>query len=73
MPLRAHLQLILCSALPGIHKGGKIVFEGRVRGENRENISIRLVKEFYRVREGAILAVLVNSQIPDDCREQDNR
>ena len=43
MPLWAHLQLILCSALPGIHKGGKIVFEGRVRGENRENISIRLV------------------------------
>ena len=50
--------------------GQKVV---RNRGENRENISIRLVKEFYRVREGTILAVLVNSQIPDDCREQDNR
>ena len=37
------------------HKGGKIVFEGRVRGENRENISIRLVKEFFRGEAAVVL------------------
>ena len=67
------LELVLSSALPCIHKGGKIVFEGRIRGKNREDIGIWLVKKFNCMRERAILSVLVNPQIPDDCGKQDNR
>ena len=67
------LELVLSSTLPCVHKGGKIVFEGRIRGKNREDIGIRLVKKFDCMRERAILSVLVNPQIPDDCGKQDNR
>ena len=73
MPLRAHLELILRSRLPGIHEWGKVVFQRGIRGKNREDIGIRLVKKFYRVGEGAILAVFVNPQVPDNRREQDRK
>ena len=73
MPLWAHLELVLCSALPCIHKRRKIVFKGRIRGQNCKYIRIRFVQKLYRVRKGTILAVLVNPQVPDNRGEQNNR
>ena len=73
MPLRAHLQLILRIAFPRVHKGREVVGEFVVRRQDWENLRVGTVQKFDCVREGAVAAILVNSQEPNDGRQQDNR
>ena len=73
MPLRAHLQLILRIAFPRVHQGREVVGEFVVSRQDWENLRVGAVQELDRMWEGAIASVLVNSQEPNDGRQQDNR
>ena len=72
MPLRAHLQLILRIAFPGVHEGREVVGEFVVSRQDWENLRVGAVQELDRMREGTIASILVNSQEPNDGRQQDN-
>ena len=72
MPLWAHLELVLGAPFPGVHEGGKVVFQLRIRGQDGKQIRIRFVEQFHRVRKGTINAVFVNFLIPDNCGKQND-
>ena len=72
MPLRAHLELLLRAAFPRVHKGREVVGQFVVSRQDWENLRVGAVQKFDRMREGAIASTLVNSQEPDDGRQQDN-
>ena len=54
------LELVLGAPFPGVHEGGKVVFQLRIRGQDGKQIRIRLVEQLHRVRKGTINAVFVN-------------
>ena len=58
---------------PRVHKGREVVGEFVVRRQDWENLRVGTVQKFDCVREGAVAAILVNSQEPNDGRQQDNR
>ena len=64
------LQLFGRPAFPCVHEWRKIVFQFRIGRKNRKYVFISLVEQFYHMRKGAVPAVLVDFQIPDDCCEE---
>ena len=62
----------MCSALPSIHKGGQVVGELIVGGEDREDLGVGSVEELDGVGEGTVPASLVDLEEPDDGRQQDD-
>lgn len=58
------LQLLHRRAFPCVHEGRKVVLKLRVRGQDGENVGILAVQELDGMGEGAILAVLVDFEIP---------
>ena len=72
MPLRAHLELVLRAAFPRVHEGREVVGQFVVSREDWENLRVGTVQELDRMWKGAIASALVNSQEPDDGRQQDN-
>ena len=73
MPLRAHLELVLRAAFPRVHEGREVVGQFVVSRQDWENLRVGAVQKFDRMWEGAIAAILVNSEEPDDGRQEDNR
>ena len=73
MPLRAHLELLLSAAFPRVHEGREVVGEFVVSRQDWENLRVGTVQKFDRMWESTIASALVNSQEPDDGRQQDNR
>ena len=65
------LELVLCSAFPGVHKGGQVVSELIVGGEDGEDLGVGSVEELDGVGEGTVPASLVDLEEPDDGRQQD--
>ena len=55
------------------HKGREVVGEFVVSRQDWENLRVGTVQKFDRMRESTIASVLVNSQEPNDGRQQDNR
>ena len=72
MPLRAHLELVLRAPFPRVHEGREVVGQFVVSRQDWENLRVGAVQKFDRMWEGAIASVLVNSQEPNDGRQQDN-
>ena len=66
------MQLVLCSAFLGVHKGGQVVGELIVGGEYREDLGVGSVEELDGVGEGTVLTALVDLEEPDDGRQQDD-
>ena len=66
------LELVLCSAFPGIHKGGQVVSELIVGGEDGEDLGVGSVEELDGMGEGTVPASLVDLEEPDDGRQQDD-
>ena len=66
------MELVLCSALPGIHEGGEVVGELIIGGEDGEDLGVGSVEELDGVGEGAVLTSLVDLEEPDDGRQQDD-
>ena len=58
------LQLLHRRGFPCVHKGRKVVLQLRVRGEDGENVGVLAVQELDGMGKGAILAVLVDFEIP---------
>ncbi len=58
------LQLLHRRGFPCVHEGRKIVLQLRVRGEDGENVGVLAVQELDGMGKGAILAVLVDFEIP---------
>ena len=58
------LQLLHRRGFPCVHEGRKVVLQLRVRGEDGENVGVLAVQELNGMGEGAILAVLVDFEIP---------
>ena len=58
------LQLLHRRGFPCVHEGRKVVLQLRVRGEDGENVGVLAVQELDGMGEGAILAVLVDFEIP---------
>ena len=58
------LQLLHRRGFPCVHKGRKVVLQLRIRGEDRENVGVLAVQELDGMGKGAILAVLVDFEIP---------
>ena len=73
MPLRAHLELVLSAAFPRVHEGREVVGEFVVSCQDWENLRVGTVQELDRMWEGAIASILVNSEEPNDGRQQNNR
>ena len=65
------MELVLCSAFPGVHKGGQVVSELIVGGEDGEDLGVGSVEELDGVGEGTVPASLVDLEEPDDGRQQD--
>ena len=57
---------------PRVHEGREVVGQFVVSREDWENLRVGTVQELDRMWEGAIASVLVNSQEPNDGRQQDN-
>ena len=66
------MQLALCSAFLGVHKGGQVVGELIVGGEDGKGLGVGAVEELDGMGEGAVLASLVDLEEPDDGRQQDD-
>ena len=66
------MELVLCSAFPGVHKGGQVVGELIVGGEDGEDLGVGSVEELDGMGEGAVLTSLVDLEEPDDGRQQDD-
>ena len=66
------MELILCSALPSIHKGGQVVGELIVGGEDGEDLGVGAVEELDGIGEGTVPASLVDLEEPDDGRQKDD-
>ena len=58
------LQLLHRRGFPCVHEGRKVVLQLRVRGEDGENVGVLAVQELDGMGKGAILAVLVDFEIP---------
>lgn len=66
------MELVLCSAFPGVHKGGQVVGELIVGGEDGEDLGVGSVEELDGMGEGAVLTSLVDLEEPDDGRQKDD-
>ena len=66
------MELVLCSTLPGVHKGRQVVGKLIVGGEDGEDLGVGAVEELDGVGEGAVLTALVDLEEPDDGRQQDD-
>ena len=64
------LSLLLCAALPSIDERTQIVFQFGPGHEDGENLLVFLVQQFDCVGEGAVFPVLIDTQKPDNRREQ---
>ena len=62
----------MCSAFPGIHKGGEIVGELIVGGEDGEDLGVGSVEKLDGMGEGTVLTSLVDLEEPDDGRQKDD-
>ena len=58
------LQLLHRRGFPCVHEGRKVILQLRVRGEDGENVGVLAVQELDGMGKGAILAVLVDFEIP---------
>ncbi len=62
----------MCSAFLGIHKGGQVVGELIVGGEDGDDLDVGAVEELDGMGKGAVLASLVDLEEPDDGHQQDD-
>ena len=58
---------------PRVHEGREVVGQFVVRRQDWENLRVGTVQELDRMWESAIASILVNSQEPNDGRQEDNR
>lgn len=70
MPLRAHLKLLLCVALPCVDEWREVIFQLRIGSQDWKYFLIRTTQELDGMGKSAILAILKALQIPNDSREQ---
>ena len=58
---------------PRVHEGREVVGEFVISRQDWENLRVGTVQKFDRMWESTIASALVNSQEPNDGRQQDNR
>ena len=66
------LQLVLRIAFPCVDKRRKVVFQLRIGRKDRENLLERLAQELDGMGKGAVTTSVVDFQVPDNRREQDD-